>query len=54
VATLFPGLSVQEPSIVVRLRLQAGVEPADVGRIVRFELRTGSRPRILSWIAGPR
>jgi hypothetical protein len=51
VATLF-GLAVKEPSVVVRVRLKAQVDPADVGRVARFELETVRQPRVWSWITG--
>src|SRR5262245_61511459 len=52
VALLFPGITVSEPSVVVRLTLKSQVDPADVGRVARFEIAGGRRPRVWSWIAG--
>lgn len=54
VALLFPSVTVQEPSVVARLLLRAEIDPADVDRVVPFDVAGPTRARILSWFSGRR
>lgn len=49
---LLPGLSADEPSVLVRLRLGADVALEDLGRPVPFSIALPRRPRLWTWLAG--
>jgi hypothetical protein len=51
IALLFPGVPVTGPSAVVRVQLAAKAAPEDVGRVVRFRLGAGRRPRLWTWLS---